>query len=120
MQDFFFVYLDVSGLMGQMGFEHRAEEWWLSVDLSKVSLKAVLFCSRNQKPTNPVTHAIGIKEMYERIRHILSSIKYKECHWQFPGDLNVYFAFTVIVGGFTQYSCFLCLWDSQAPECHYC
>jgi hypothetical protein len=37
MQGFLCVCLDVNGLMEELGFEHKAEEWGIFIDLSEVS-----------------------------------------------------------------------------------
>jgi hypothetical protein len=45
-----------------MGFEHKAEEWQLLINLSAVGVQAVLLRNRNKKPSVPLIHAVGIWE----------------------------------------------------------
>lgn len=54
--------LDVSVLTKEMGFEHKAEEWQLLINLSAVGVQAVLLRNRNKKPSVPLIHAVGIWE----------------------------------------------------------
>jgi hypothetical protein len=66
--------------MEQLEFEHKAHEWQLFINLSKVSLEVFLLHNRNKKPSVPVAHAVELKETPEMC-HILIVIRYKEHHW---------------------------------------
>ena len=50
---------------------------------------------------------------------ILEAIKYSEYQRNLCGDLNVIGLLMGMQTGFTNYRCFLCLWDSQAVSQHY-
>jgi hypothetical protein len=70
------------GLIKELGFEHKVEEWWLFIDSSEVSLKAVLLHNRKKEPSVPLATATGIKETHKSMSHILNAVKYKGhcCH----------------------------------------
>jgi hypothetical protein len=42
----------MGGLVEELGFEHKSEEWWLFIDSFNVSLKAVLLHNRKKKAFN--------------------------------------------------------------------
>jgi hypothetical protein len=54
-------------------------------DSSETSLKAGLLHNGNQKPPIPVGCAVGMKETYERVSHILNAIKSSAFMWRFEG-----------------------------------
>ena len=47
-----------------LGIEHRPDEWRLFIDLSKLSLKAVLLHNGNKLPSVPIARAMHMKESY--------------------------------------------------------
>ena len=52
----------VDGLIMELGYEHRCDEWRLFNDSSKARLKAVLLHNGNIHPSIPVAHAVQLKE----------------------------------------------------------
>jgi len=57
---------DVNGIMQELGYSHRSEEWRLFFDSSKLSLKAVLLHTVNSMlPSIPIGYAAQMKETYE-------------------------------------------------------
>jgi hypothetical protein len=62
--------------MEELQFEHTSEQWRLSIDSSKVSLKAVLLHNVNKFPSIPLVHAVHVTETYEDLQ-ILSQKKKK-------------------------------------------
>lgn len=95
------------------------DEWRLFIDGSKYSVKAVLFNKGNSKPSIPVAHAVHVKESYQVMKKILDLLDYKKHDWKICSDLKVVGMLMGMQGGFTKYSCFLCLWDSRARDHHY-
>lgn len=110
---------DIEGLMTELEFEHKIQEWRLFIDGSNASLKAVLVHNGNQKPSIPIAHAVGMKESYENISSILHAINYKAYNWKISADLKLIAILLGLQGGYTKYCCFLCLWDSRARAQHY-
>jgi hypothetical protein len=95
--------------MEELGFEHKSEEWLPFIDSFKVSLKRVLLHNRNKKRSIPVAHAVGMKETYERMSHILNARKYKEHRWQLCDNLKVVKLLLGLQDGFIEHYCFPCL-----------
>ncbi|GBM88059.1 hypothetical protein AVEN_14997-1 [Araneus ventricosus] len=66
---------DVDSLFKALRLQHKPQEWRLFIDSSKVSLKAVLLHNGNKHPWIPVGYTVGMKETYENVKHLLSSIE---------------------------------------------
>ena len=64
---------DVGGIMQEFGHFNRPEEWRLFIDLSKLSLKAVLLHNENMLPSIPVDYAAHMKETYENMKNLFSA-----------------------------------------------
>lgn len=77
MQDSLCLCSDVNGLLGGLGFPHSPEEWILLIDVSKLSVKAVLLHSGNVKPLVPFAHSVAKKESYESMSLLLNAINCK-------------------------------------------
>jgi len=110
---------NVDSLMQEMGITRNPQEWWLFIDSSKLSLKAVLLHNTNQLPSIPVGHAVHMKETYENLKQLLKKIEYRMHGWQICADLKVVSLLMDLQQGYTKYCCFLCQWDSRAKELHY-
>ena len=110
---------DVGGIMQEFRYSHRPEEWRLFIDLSKLSLKAVLLHNKNMLPSIPVGYAAHMKETYENIKNLLQCINYEQYCWQLCGDFKVIAILLGLRPGYTNYCCFLCEWDSRARHEHY-
>ncbi|GBM14537.1 hypothetical protein AVEN_101176-1 [Araneus ventricosus] len=65
---------DVDSLFKALGLQHKPQDWRLFIDSSNVSLKAVLLHNGNKHPSIPVGYAVRMKETYENLKHMLSSI----------------------------------------------
>ena len=50
---------------------------------------------------------------------LLEAIKYSEYQWSLCGDLKVICLLMGMQAGFTNFCCFLCIWDSRAVFQHY-
>ena len=60
--------------MRVIGHEHQTENWRLSIDSSKLSLKPVLLHNGNEYSSVPVAHATNMKEYYDVIKLLLDKI----------------------------------------------
>lgn len=110
---------DVENLFQSMGVEHKSEDWRLFIDSSKTSLKGVLLHNGNIYPSIPLAHAVGLKENYDNMKLLLSSIKYENFSWQICGDLKVIAILLGLQLGYTKFCCFLCKWNSRDRCNHY-
>lgn len=110
---------NAEGLLQELGFPERSEEWRLFIDSSKISLKAVLLHNGNKYPSVPVAHATNMKETYENMKLLLDKIRYSQYSWNICADLKVVAMLTGLQGGYTKFCCFLCEWDSRARDKHY-
>lgn len=50
--------------MIESGIRDNSSEWRLFIDLSKYSLKAVVFHNGNIHPSLPIAHSVVMKETY--------------------------------------------------------
>ena len=65
---------NIQELMEELQLEYTCEEWRLSTDSSKVSLKAVLLHNGNKFPTILMAHAGHKKVAYENLQVLLQKI----------------------------------------------
>lgn len=110
---------DVVGLFGEIGIEYNPSEWRLFIDSSTKSLKAVLLHNGNKHPSVPVGHSVHMKEDYENVKILMDMLNYTRHNWDICGDFKMLAFLLGLQGGYTKYSCFLCLWDSRADAEHY-
>ena len=98
---------DVDGLMMELGYEHKCDEWRLFIDSSKTSLKAVLLHNGNIHPSIPVAHAVQLKETYETIKLLLDALQYPKYSWKICGDLKIKSLILGLQLGYTKYMFFV-------------
>lgn len=110
---------DIDGLFEKLSIEHISNEWRLFIDSSKCSLKGVLLHNGNTYPSIPIAHSTQLKESYKNVKYMLEKINYNIFQWEVVGDLKMVAFLIGLQGGYTKYSCFLCLWDSRADDEHY-
>jgi len=67
---------DIDGLMQTLNINHNPLDWRLLIDLSKLSLKAVLLHIGNILPSIPVGHSMHNKESYENMKILMDAINY--------------------------------------------
>ena len=109
---------DISGLFYSLKLNYNASDWRLFIDTSKESIKAVLLHIGNILPSIPA-YLTTLKENYENLSNIMGSIQYA-CHqWYICADLKVVVLITGLQTRYTNYCCFLCLWDLRATARHY-
>ncbi|GBN88272.1 hypothetical protein AVEN_206306-1 [Araneus ventricosus] len=54
-----------------------------------------------------------MKETYETLKHMLSSIEYSKHSWHICADLKVIAVLVGLQAGYTKFFCFLSEWDSR-------
>ncbi|GBO19143.1 hypothetical protein AVEN_166037-1 [Araneus ventricosus] len=54
-----------------------------------------------------------MKEKYETLKHMLSSIEYSKHSWHIRANLKVIAVLVGLQAGYTKCFCFLCQWDSR-------
>ncbi|GBN53814.1 hypothetical protein AVEN_9744-1 [Araneus ventricosus] len=54
-----------------------------------------------------------MKETYETLKHMLSSIEYSKHSWHICADLKVIAVLVGLQEGYTKFFCFLCQWDCR-------
>jgi hypothetical protein len=102
--------------MEKLGLLHDAEEWRLSIDASKLSLKAVLLHNGMVKPSILVAHSVAKRESYESMSLLLNANNYKKHCLQIRGDLKVTAFLLGLQTRYMNYCCFLCLWAGEQPK----
>ncbi|GBM97807.1 hypothetical protein AVEN_250982-1 [Araneus ventricosus] len=60
-----------------------------------------------------------MKETYETLKHMLSSIEYSKHSWHICADLKVIAVLVRLQAGYTKFFCFLCQWDSRDRKKYY-
>ncbi|GBO19253.1 hypothetical protein AVEN_162760-1 [Araneus ventricosus] len=104
---------DVDSLFKALELQHNPQEWRLFIDSSKVSLKVVVLHNGSKHPSVPENVAVRMKETYETLKHMLSSIEYSNHSRHICADLKVIAVLVRLQGGYTKFFCFLCQWDSR-------
>ena len=111
---------DSPGLLMKIGIYTQVEnDWWLFIDGSTRSVKAVLLHNENAYQAIPIANSITAKESYETMKSILQLVRYDTFQWRVCSDLKVVGLLTGMQGGYGKYTCFICLWDSRAKHGHY-
>ena len=60
-----------------------------------------------------------MKEDYENVKQLLIKINYAQFKWYVCGNFKMLGFLLGLQGGYTKYSCCLCLWNSRADGEHY-
>ena len=89
------------------------------LDFSVRSMKAVLLHIGNKVASVSIAHSIVFKESYLDMKYQLDALCYNLHQWKNCGDLKRISMLLGLQGGYTKYSCFLCLLDSRAVDRHY-
>ena len=79
----------------------------------------VLLYNGNSLPNIPLVFAPELEETYDSMQYVLDLIRYNHFKWKICADLKVVGLLLGLLGGFTKYCCFLCLWDSRNTQEHY-
>ena len=107
-------YTDIAQLLYILGVpQYQPEDWRLFIDSSKRSLKCVLLHSDNQFASVPLAHSTTLKEKYEAVKYVLEKIRYDQHEWYICVDLKMVNFPLGQQSGFTNYPCFLYMWDSR-------
>ena len=110
---------DIFEVFNEIGIDYNHADWRLFIDSSVKSLKAVLLHNGNEFVSIPVGHSVHMKEEYENVKTLLNIIKYTSHNWELCEDFKMLAFLLGQQGGYTKYSCFLCLWNSRADDQHY-
>ena len=89
--------------------EYNSSEWRLFIDSSTTSLKAVLLHNGNKHLSIPVGHSAHMKEDYENVKILMNMLNYTWHNWDVCGDFKMLAFLLGLQGGYTKYSCFICL-----------
>ena len=100
---------EIFGVFNEIGIDCNPEDWRLFIDSSVKSLKTVLLHNGNEFPSIPVGHSVHMREEYEDVKTLLNMIKYTSHNWELCGDFKMLAFLFGQQGGYTKYSCFLCL-----------
>ena len=109
----------VFGVFNEIGIDYNPADLHLFLDSSVKRLKAVLLHNGNEFLSIPVGHSVHMKEEYENVKTLLNMIEYTSHIWELCGDFKMLAFLLGQQGGYTKYSCFLCLWNSRADDQHY-
>ena len=94
------------GLLLYLGaVSYDPQDWRLSLNTLKRSLKCGLNHNGNEYAPVPIGHSVHAKETYKKVKQLLSLIKYDDHNWVIFVDLKM----VLDQGGYTKYPCFLCL-----------
>ena len=107
---------DVNDLFAAIGIVHDPSERQLFIDSSSCSLKAVLLHNGNKHPSIPVGYSIEMSESYENVQQPLNRILHDHFNWYVCGNFKMLGFLLGLQGGYTKFSCFLCLWDNRADS----
>jgi len=98
--------------------QYTPAEWRLLIDSSKQSLKCVLLHNANTYAGVPIGHSVNLKENYSTVEMVLQNLCYNEHKWLICVNLKMVNLLLGQQGGYVNYPCFLCLWDSRADDQH--
>ena len=73
----------------QLKVPYHKTSLWLFIDASKDSIKAVLLHNVNTLPSFPIAYSTTLKESYENLKAILTSIQYDYHNWNICADFKV-------------------------------
>jgi len=106
---------DISGLLRHLNQSTRSEDWFLFMDSSSKSFKAVLI-NKKSLYVVPVAYTTATKETRELIETVLESISYNDFLWEVCCDFKMISILVGLQAGYVQYACFLCQWRSRAKD----
>jgi hypothetical protein len=75
--------------MEELQLQHASEQWRHFIDLSKVSVKAVLLHEENKHLAVPLVHAAHVTENCSNIHGMLNKMCYEYQQWNLRADLKV-------------------------------
>ena len=111
---------DIAQVLLKLGVpRYEPKDWRLFINSSKRSLKCVLLHNGKQFASVPIAHSTTLKEKYEAVKYVLEKIGYDQHKWFICVDLKMVNFLLGQQSSFTQYPCFLCMWDSRDCAQHY-
>ena len=103
---------NIDGLLNKLNLEIDPERWFLFMDSSESSFKAVLIHKQSLKFI-PVAYTKAKKETRDLIGTVLEKINYSSHQWLVSADFKLIAVFMGLQGGYTQHPCYICLWRSR-------
>ena len=88
MENSLVYWVDIQGLIENLGTVYNPSDWRLFIDASKSSLKAVLLHGTNQFASIPLVHSTCMKESYENMKLLLGSYNIVLIHGRFVLSLK--------------------------------
>jgi hypothetical protein len=73
--------------MEELQSENTSEQWRLSIDSSKVSMKAVLLHNVNKFPSIPLVRAVHVTETFENLQILPGKKRYEKHRWNICAEL---------------------------------
>ena len=111
---------NISGLLQELGMPvYHPNVWQLFLDSCKHSLKCVLLYNGNVYAYTPIGHSVYLREEHNDVKTVIDLLKYHEHNWTICVDLKMLNFLLGQQKGFTNYPCYLCMWDSRAREKHW-
>ena len=105
--------VDIKGLLLKFSYSDDPNNWYLFMDSSQRSFKAILI-EKNTLKIIPVAYSSENKK--ETIEQVLNKIKYDSYKWYISGDFKMIGLLMGLQAGNTQHSCFLCQWRSRGKN----
>jgi hypothetical protein len=102
-----------------LGIQYENDEWYISIDGSTMSLKAVLIHKVHKLPSIPLAYSTVLKETYDNIKMVLNKIEYNTHRWSICCDFKVVAIISGLQAGRVKYPCFICLFDATNRVDHY-
>ena len=109
---------NASNLLRKLEYNEHDSNWYLFMDSSTQSFKAILINKIDLKVV-PLVYAKETKETYSLIQSALKKIKYNDHLWDVCGDFKIISFLMGMQQGYMQYGCFLCNWRSREKD-QYC
>ena len=82
-------------------------------------MKCVLLHNGNTLGSIPIAHSVHAKEGFGEIKTVLSLLDYQKHGWVICVNLKIVNFLLGQQGGYTEYPCFLCYWDSRVRDKHW-
>ena len=86
---------DITELFEQLEIRYDKTNWRLFIDASKDSIKAALLNNGKTLHSVPIAYSTTMKESYENLKAVLTSIQYDDHNWHICADFK---AVTMLTG----------------------
>ena len=103
---------DISGLLNHLNQPIECQKWFLFMDASAQSFKAILI-EKASLYVVPLGYTTVTRETYTLIREVLILISYSDFCWEVCADFKIIGILMGLQGGYVRHGCFLCQWNSR-------